>query len=171
MARERECGSSGDDRTAGRAAAGPERRCGMRMWQGLCVGAGLAGPAAGCVSATVAEVRDWQEEEVEGKWVMMQGYFVRQTDDDEYVFADDTGRVRIEYEKGRLPMGRHIRVTACIDEDDVEVSSWKDLSGKRGGWGRGRVYDDRTDRYRDAGDDREYDEDDDDEWEDDDVDD
>lgn len=137
----------------------------MSRWCGLVVGAVLAGLAAGCVSATVAEVRDWQEKEAEGKWVTMEGYVVRQTDDDEYVFEDDTGRVKIEYEKGRLPVGRYIRVTACIDEDDVEVSSWKDLSGKRGGRGRDRVYDDRTHRYRGDRYDREYDEDD---WEDDD---
>jgi uncharacterized protein YdeI (BOF family) len=77
----------------------------------------------------VSEVKQGQYDgTLRGLTVTMQGVATEQLDGDDYIFADETGSIKVEWEgTPSLPIYRSIEVTGNVDSNEVEISVFKEL--------------------------------------------
>ncbi len=78
----------------------------------------LTGPT----STTVAGIL---EEGVVGE-VLLEGTIKQQVDDDEFIFRDRTGEIRLAFKTSTVPpVGQRIRVVGTVSSNEVDVSFWE----------------------------------------------
>ena len=87
----------------------------------------LPPPSSGI--STVAQVKQGQDDQtLIGQTVIMQGIATTQLDGDDYIFADTTGSIKVEWEgPPSLPLNQPIEVTGEVESDEVEVSTFREL--------------------------------------------
>ena len=86
---------------------------------------GTVPPPATAGISTVAEVRTGS---LRGQTVTMQGMATSQLDGDDYIFADNTGSIKVEWEGSPpMPLNKPIEITGEAESNEVEVSAFREL--------------------------------------------
>ena len=76
---------------------------------------------------TVSEVK--YDRTLLGQTVTMWGHATSQLDSDDYIFADNTGSIKVEWEGlPSLPLNSPIEVTGKVESDEVELSAFRNLN-------------------------------------------